>query len=159
MATIGRAFGMRIIAWSKNLTDERAAECGAQRVSLEMLMATADIVTIHLYLSERTRGVIGAYELDLMKPSAYLINIARGPIIDESALINVLQNRKIAGAALDVFDVEPLPVDHPFRYLDNTILTPHMGVVAEEGLRVMYVGAVNNICAFRAGRPVQLLRV
>ena len=159
MALVGRAFGMQIIAWSQNLTDERAAECGAKRVSLDTLMATADIVTIHLYLSDRTRGVIGARELNLMKPSAYLVNIARGPIVDESALIDALRNRKIAGAALDVFDVEPLPVDHPFRSLDNTILTPHMGVVAEEGLRVMYVGAVENICAYRAGRPVQQLRV
>lgn len=159
MATIGRTFGMQIIAWSENLTEERAAECGAQRVPLDVLMATADIVTIHLYLSDRTYGIIGAHELNLMKPSAYLVNIARGPIIDESALIDTLQKKKIAGAALDVFDIEPLPVDHPFRSLDNTLLTPHMGVVAEEGLRVMYEGAVENIRLFRTGQPVQLLKV
>ena len=159
MALIGRAFGMEIIAWSQNLTDARAAECGARRVTLDTLMETADIVTVHLYLSDRTRGVIGARELGLMKPTAYLVNIARGPIVDEKALIDVLQNRRIAGAALDVYDVEPLPADHPFRNLENTILTPHMAVVAEEGLRVMYAGAVENIRAYRQGRPVQPLRV
>ena len=159
MALIGRAFGMEIVAWSQNLTDERAAECGARRVTLDTLMETADIVTIHLYLSDRTWGVIGARELALMKPTAYLVNIARGPIVDEAALIDALRNRTIAGAALDVYDVEPLPSNHPFRSLDNTILTPHMGVVAEEGLRIMYVGAVENIRAHREGRPVQLLKV
>ena len=159
MAVLGRAFGMEIVAWSKNLTDERAAECGVKRVALDTLMGTADVITIHLYLSERTRGVIGSRELALMKPSAYLVNTARGPIVDEAALINALQNRKIAGAALDVFDVEPLPKDHLFRGLDNTILTPHMGVVAEEGLRVMYVGAVEDIRAHREGRPAQPLKV
>jgi phosphoglycerate dehydrogenase-like enzyme len=159
MARLGHAFGMDIVAWSENLTDERAAEHGARRVSLDTLMGTADVITIHLYLSNRTWGVIGARELALMKSSAFLVNTARGPIVDEAALIEVLQNRKIAGAALDVYDVEPLPTDHPFRSLDNTILAPHMGVVAEEGLRVMYVGAVENIQNFRAGRPVQLLKV
>ena len=159
IAQLGHAFGMEIVAWSENLTDERAAEVGARRVTLDTLMQTADIVTIHLYQSDRTLGVIGAHELALMKPSAYLVNTARGPIVDEAALIDALQDRRIAGAALDVYDVEPLPVDHPFRSLDNTILTPHMGVVAEEGLRVMYVGAVENIRNFRAGRPVQALRV
>ena len=158
-ALIGQAFGMEIIAWSQNLTDARAAEFGAKRVALDTLMSTADVVTIHLYLSQRTIGVIGRHELSLMKPSAYLVNTARSPIIDEAALIDVLQNRKIAGAALDVFDVEPLPLNHPFRALDNTIVTPHVGYVTEEGLSVMYGGVVENIRAFREGRPVQQLRV
>jgi phosphoglycerate dehydrogenase-like enzyme len=158
-ALIGQAFGMEIIAWSQNLTDARAAEFGAKRVALDTLMSTADVVTIHLYLSQRTIGVIGRQELSLMKPSAYLVNTARSPIIDEAALIDVLQNRKIAGAALDVFDVEPLPLNHPFRTLDNTIVTPHVGYVTEEGLSVMYGGVVENIRAYREGRPVQQLRV
>lgn len=158
-ALIGQAFGMKIMAWSQNLTDVRAAEFGATRVELDTLMSTADVVTIHLYLSERTIGVIGRHELGLMKPSAYLVNTARSPIIDEAALIDVLQNRKIAGAALDVFDVEPLPLNHPFRALDNTIVTPHVGYVTEEGLSVMYGGVVENIRAYREGRPVQHLRV
>ena len=158
-ALIGQAFGMEIIAWSQNLTDDRAAEFGAKRVPLDTLMSTADIVTIHLYLSQRTIGVIGKHELSLMKPSAYLVNTARSPIIDEAALIDVLQKRKIAGAALDVFDVEPLPLNHPLRTLDNTIVTPHVGYVTEEGLSVMYGGVVENIRAYREGRPVQQLRV
>jgi phosphoglycerate dehydrogenase-like enzyme len=158
-ALIGQAFGMKIIAWSQNLTDARAAEFGAKRVALDALMSTADVVTIHLYLSQRTIGIIGRHELSLMKPSAYLVNTARSPIIDEAALIDVLQNRKIAGAALDVFDVEPLPLNHPLRTLDNTIVTPHVGYVTEEGLSVMYGGVVENIRAYREGRPVQQLRV
>ena len=159
MAQLGRAFGMEVVAWSENLTDERAAEFGARRLTLDALMETADVVTIQLYLSDRTRGVIGARELALMKPTAYLVNTARGPIVDEAALIDALQNKRIAGAALDVFDVEPLPADHPFRRLENTIVMPHVGYVTEEGLRVMYGGAVECIRAFREGRPVQLLRV
>ena len=158
-ALIGQAFGMEIIAWSQNLTDARAAEFGAQRVELDTLMSTADVVTIHLYLSQRTIGIIGRHELSLMKPSAYFINTARSPIVDEAALIEVLQNRKIAGAALDVFEVEPLPLNHPLCTLDNTILTPHVGYVTEDGLSVMYKGAVENIRAYREGRPVQELRV
>ncbi len=156
-ALIAQAFGMEIIAWSENLTDERAAEFGARRVALDTLMSSADIITIWLALSDRTRGIIGARELALMKSTAYLVNTARGPIVDEAALIEVLQNHKIAGAALDVFEIEPLPADHPFRSLSNTIVTPHIGYVCDEGLRVMYVGAVENIRAFREGRPVQTL--
>ena len=127
VARIGAAFRMKVIAWSQNLTPERAAEVGATAVSKDELFSQADIVSVHLVLSQRTLGVVGARELGLMKPSAWLVNTSRGPLVDEAALISALEGRRIAGAAVDVFDVEPPPVDHPFRRLPNVIATPHLG--------------------------------
>jgi phosphoglycerate dehydrogenase-like enzyme len=145
VARIGRAFGMDLIAWSQNLTSEKAQLCGARLVSKEELFRTADVVTIHLVLSPRTKGLVGVAELQSMKPSGRLINTSRGPIVDEPALIEVLRERRIAGAALDVFDVEPLPTDHPFRLLDNVLSTPHVGYVARDLYRTFYGDTVKNI--------------
>jgi phosphoglycerate dehydrogenase-like enzyme len=145
VARIGLAFGMEVIAWSQNLTVDKAKTCGARLVSKEELLRNADILTIHLVLSKRTKGLVGAAELQVMKPSAQLINTSRGPIVDEPALIEVLRERRIAGAALDVFDVEPLPTDHPFRSLDNVLATPHIGYVARELYRTFYGDTVKNI--------------
>jgi phosphoglycerate dehydrogenase-like enzyme len=150
VARIGLAFGMELIAWSQNLTTERAEACGARLVSKEELFRSADILTIHLVLSQRTKGSVGAAELQAMKPSARLINTSRGPIVDEPALIEVLRDRRIAGAALDVFDIEPLPVDHPFRSLDNVVATPHIGFVAQELYRTFYGDTVRNIARWLA---------
>jgi phosphoglycerate dehydrogenase-like enzyme len=148
VARVGRAFGMTIVAWSQNMTAEIAAAVGATLVSKNELFMQADVVTIHLILSRRTRGLVGAAELALMKPSARLINTSRGPIVDEAALIKVLQSRSIAGAALDVFDQEPLPAKHPFRTLDNVLATPHIGYVAENLYRAFYGDAVASIIAW-----------
>ena len=145
VARIGVAFGMEVIAWSQNLTAEKAQACGARLVSKEELFRTADILTIHLVLSPRTKGLVGTAELQAMKPSARLINTSRGPIVDEPALIEVLRERRIAGAALDVFDVEPLPTDHPFRFLDNVLATPHIGYVERDLYRTFYGDTVRNI--------------
>jgi phosphoglycerate dehydrogenase-like enzyme len=131
-AKIGQAFGMNVIAWSQNLTDERCAEIGVTRVSKEDLLRQSDFITIHLVLSDRTRGLVGADDLALMKPTAYLVNTSRGPIVDEAALASVLQKKAIAGAGLDVFSVEPLPADHVFRTLENTVITPHLGYVEQD---------------------------
>lgn len=150
VARIGNAFGMTTIAWSQNLTAERAQACGARLVSRMELFGNADIVTIHLVLSDRTRGLVGAAELEAMQPSARLINTSRGPIVDEAALIEVLRDRRIAGAALDVFDVEPLPTDHPFRSLDNVVATPHIGYVARDLYRTFYGDVVKNIMRWLA---------
>jgi phosphoglycerate dehydrogenase-like enzyme len=148
---------MSLLAWSQNLTPERAAQCGATLVGKEELLSRSDIVTIHLVLSNRTRGLIGARELALMKPTAYLINTSRGPIVDEKALIEALEKGTIAGAALDVFDLEPLPLDHPFRRLKNTVITPHIGYVTKETYEVFFRDAVEDIQAFLAGKPVRVL--
>jgi phosphoglycerate dehydrogenase-like enzyme len=145
VARIGLAFGMDVIAWSQNLTAEKAQACGARLVSKEELFRSADIVTIHLVLSDRTKGLVGAAELQAMKPSARLINTSRGPIVDELALIEALRERHIAGAALDVFEIEPLPADHPFRSLDNVLCTPHIGYVARDLYRIFYGDTVKNI--------------
>jgi phosphoglycerate dehydrogenase-like enzyme len=150
VARIGLAFGMEVIAWSQNLTADKAQVCGARVVSKEELFRGADILTIHLVLSERTKGLVGAEELQAMKPSARLINTSRGPIVNEPALIEVLCERRIAGAALDVFDVEPLPADHPFRSLDNVLVTPHIGYVAGELYRTFYGDTVKNIMRWLA---------
>jgi phosphoglycerate dehydrogenase-like enzyme len=155
VAAVGRAFGMSVIAWSQNLTAERAGAAGAKLVSKEALFAEADVISIHLVLSDRTRGLVGAAELGRMKPRAYLVNTSRGPIVDEQALLETLRARRIAGAALDVFDQEPLPGDHPLRRLDNTVLTPHLGYVTEENYRLLYPQAVENIRAFTAGKPIR----
>jgi phosphoglycerate dehydrogenase-like enzyme len=157
VARVGLAFEMDVIAWSENLTDARAAEVGVRRVEKEEALATADILTVQLILSDRTRGLIGAPELAQMKPTAYLVNTSRGPIVDEAALIDALRQKRIAGAGLDVYDTEPLPADHPFRSLENTILTPHTGYVTVENLSHMYEHAVEDIVAFIDGNPVRVL--
>ncbi|WP_213979414.1 D-2-hydroxyacid dehydrogenase family protein [Sphingomonas sp. dw_22] len=145
VARIGRAFGMDVIAWSQNLTEDRAQEVGARLVTKEELFAQADIVTIHVVLSQRTRGLVGAEELALMKPTARLINTSRGPIVVEKALIDALRNGRIAGAAIDVFDQEPLPLDHPFRALPRLLATPHIGYVSRNLYRRFYGDTVQNI--------------
>jgi phosphoglycerate dehydrogenase-like enzyme len=138
VAQVGKAFGMDVIAWSTNLTPEAADEAGVTYVSKEELFGRADVLTIHLKLSERSRGLVGADELALMKPTALLVNTSRGPIVDESALVDALRSHRIAGAGLDVFDTEPLPAGHPLRSLDNVVATPHIGYVAEQVYRVFY---------------------
>jgi phosphoglycerate dehydrogenase-like enzyme len=145
VAQIGNAFGMKVIAWSHNLKAERAAEVGATRVSKEDLFREADIVSVHMVLSGRTRGLVGAAELALMKPSARLVNTSRGPIVVEADLIAALKTGKIAGAALDVFDQEPLPLDHPFRALPNLLATPHIGYVSRGLYGRFYQDTVENI--------------
>jgi phosphoglycerate dehydrogenase-like enzyme len=157
VARIGKAFGMEVVAWSQNLTDERAAEIGARRVKKDELLATADVATIHLVLSDRTRGLIGASDLALMKPHAFLVNTSRGPIVEEAALVEALRQRSIAGAALDVYDTEPLPGDHPFRKLDNVLLSPHLGYVSEENYRAFYRDTVEDIAAYLGGAPVRVI--
>jgi len=158
VAAIGQALGMKVVAWSQNLTAERCAGAGvALAPSKEALLGQADIVSLHVVLSPRTRGLIGAKELALMKPTAYLINTARGPIVEEAALIAALRERRIAGAGLDVYDIEPLPADHPLRKLDNVVLSPHLGYVTAENLRTCYTGVVEDIRAFLDGKPIRLL--
>jgi phosphoglycerate dehydrogenase-like enzyme len=156
-AKIAQAFGMKVIAWSQNLTPEKCKEVGVGHVSKEDLFRQADFVTIHVVLSQRTRGLVGAKELGLMKPSAYIINTSRGPIIEETALLTVLREKKIAGAGLDVFDVEPLPVDHPLRRMDNVVLTPHLGYVSIQNYRAYFAGVVEDIRAFLDGKPVRVI--
>jgi len=157
VARVGAAFGMSVIGWSQNLTAERAAQCGAKLVTKEELFARSDVVSIHVQLSERTRGLVGARELGVMKRTAYLVNTARGPIVDEAALVRALEARAIAGAGLDVFDEEPLPADHPFTRLDNTLLMPHAGYVTEEQYRVRYRDTVENVAAYLKGAPLRIL--
>jgi D-3-phosphoglycerate dehydrogenase len=157
MAEIGRAFKMNIIAWSQNLTAERCKEAGAEHVGRDDLFRRADFLSIHMQLSERTRGLIGARELGLMKPTAFLINTSRGPIVEEAALLAALREKRIAGAGLDVFDIEPLPIDHPFRTLDNVVLTPHLGYVTEQNYRAFFAGTVDDIRAFLDDKPVRVL--
>ncbi len=157
VSKLAQAFGMNVIAWSPNLTPERCKEVGVSYASKEELFATADIITVHVVLSQRSRGLVGAADLARMKPSAYLVNTARGPIVDEAALLEALQQKKIAGAAIDVFSVEPLPVDHPFRKLDNLVLTPHLGYVTEEGFRNHYRQMVEGIDAWFKGEPARKL--
>src|ERR1700709_2475689 len=157
VSKLAQAFGMNVIAWSPNLTPERCKEVGVGYASKEELFATADIVTVHVVLTERSRGLVGRDDLARMKPTSFLINTARGPIVDENALLETLQARKIAGAAIDVFSVEPLPVDHPFRKLDNIVLTPHLGYVTEEGFRNHYGQMVEGIDAWFKGEPVRRL--
>ncbi|MGD0527238.1 MAG: D-2-hydroxyacid dehydrogenase family protein [Polyangiaceae bacterium] len=155
VAKVGLAFGMNVIAWSQNLSPEVAAAGGARLVSKEELLRMADIVSIHLVLSARTRGMIGAAELALMKPSARLINTSRGPLVDEPALLDALQNRRIAGAAIDVFDVEPLPDDHPYRRAPNLLATPHIGYVTRGLYERFYRDSVANINAWLDHRAAQ----
>ncbi|MCH7737397.1 MAG: D-2-hydroxyacid dehydrogenase family protein [Chloroflexi bacterium] len=157
VARVGAAFDMNIIAWSQNMTAERAKECQATLVNKETLFKEADIVSVHLVLSDRSRGLVGAPELALMKPTAYLVNISRGPIVDEKALIDVLERKAIAGAALDTFDVEPLPKDHPLFKTPNTLICPHLGYVTEESYRAFYAGIIENVRAFVSGEPVRVI--
>jgi phosphoglycerate dehydrogenase-like enzyme len=152
VAKIGQAFGMKLIAWSQNLTAERAAEAGATLVSKEELFRQADILTIHLVLSDRSRGLVGAAELALMKPTSRLVNTSRGPIVVEADLVAALRDGKIAGAAIDVFDREPLAADHPFRSLPNVLATPHIGYVARDLYERFYQDTVDNIQRWLAAR-------
>jgi phosphoglycerate dehydrogenase-like enzyme len=157
MASIGRAFGMAVLAWSQNLTAERAEAAGAALVAKDELFARADVLTIHLVLGERSRGLVGAAELGRMKKSAVLVNTSRGPIVDEAALVAALEGRDIRGAGLDVYDREPLPADHPLRPLGNVVLTPHLGYVTEGTYRRCDADTVEAIAAWRAGTPVRQL--
>lgn len=156
-AGVGKAFGMKVIAWSQNLTPERCKEVGVEYVSKDDLFKNADFLSIHVQLGERNRGLVTARELGLMKKTAYLINTSRGPIVVESALLEALKNKQIAGAGLDVFDVEPLPVDHPFRKLDNVVLTPHLGYVSQQNYERYYPDIVENIRGFLDGKPVRVI--
>ena len=157
VAKVGAAFGMSIIAWSQNLTAARASQVGATLVSKDDLFAQSDILSINVQLSDRTRGLVGARELGLMKPTAYVINTARGPIVDEAALVQALRSGTIAGAGLDVFDEEPLPADHPLKSLDNTLLVPHIGYVTEDQYRVRYSQTVEDVAAYLQGKPIRIL--
>ena len=157
MLDISRAFGMKTVAWSQNLSAEAAQAAGTQRVEFDELLRSADVITIQLVLSERTRGLIGAREFGLMKRDALLVNTSRGPIIDEAALIDALKTRRIGGAGLDVYAREPLPRDHPLRSLDNVVLTPHTGYITEQQVRVFYGQAVENIIAFARGTPMRVM--
>jgi len=156
-ARVGLAFEMEVIAWSQNLSDERAAECGAARVDKDELLRRSDVVSIHLVLSDRTRGLVGKRELELMKPTAYLVNTSRGPIVDETALVEALEAGTIAGAGLDVYDIEPLPAHHPLRSTPNTVLTGHTGYVMQENYELAYGDAVEDIRAWLDGKPVRVL--
>ncbi len=155
VARIGQAFGMDVIAWSQNLAEETASALGVRRVSKQELLARSDVLTIHTRLSERTRGLIGAADLAAMKPSARLINSSRGPIVDEAALVDALRHGRLAGAAIDVFEEEPLPVDHPFRRLPNVLATPHIGYVTEEMYRTFYGDTVQNLVNWLDGRNAE----
>jgi len=157
IAGYGQAFGMRVIAWSENLTAERAAAQGVEYVDKRTLFEQADVLTVHLVLGPRSKGLVDAQALGWMKPTAYLVNTARGPIVDEAALIAALQERRLAGAALDVFDQEPLPADHPFRHLDNVLATPHVGYVSEANYRVFYGQMIEDIQAWAAGAPIRVI--
>ncbi|KPC33749.1 D-isomer specific 2-hydroxyacid dehydrogenase family protein [Pseudomonas syringae pv. cilantro] len=156
IARYGQAFGMNVIAWSQNLTPQAAAESGVTYVSKQQLFEQADVLSVHLVLSDRSRGLVDAEALGRMKPSAYLVNSSRGPIIDQAALIEILQQRKIAGAALDVFDIEPLPAEHPFRTLDNVLATPHIGYVTENNYRTFYGQMIEDIQAWHTGAPIRV---
>jgi D-3-phosphoglycerate dehydrogenase len=156
-AAIAQAFGMKVIAWSQNLTPEKCAAAGVGHVGKDDLFRQSDFITIHVVLSPRTRGLVGARELALMKPSAYLINTSRGPIVEEAALLATLREKRIAGAGLDVFDVEPLPLDHPFRKMDNVVITPHLGYVSRQNYRNYFSDVVKDIRAFLDGGPVRVI--
>jgi phosphoglycerate dehydrogenase-like enzyme len=157
MVAPGRAFGMEVIAWSQNLTEDRAGPLGVRKVTKTELLSSSDVLSVHLVLSDRTRGLFGADDLALMKPSAVLVNTSRGPIVDERALIAALRNGTIAGAGLDVYDREPLAEGHELTTLDNVVLLPHFGYVSEAGFRDMYSQAVANIAAFLKGSPIRTL--
>jgi phosphoglycerate dehydrogenase-like enzyme len=157
MARYAKAFGMNIIAWSENLDAARAEAAGARRVEKDDLFRHGDFISVHLRLSPRTRGLVDAHALSLMRPDAILVNTSRGPIVVEDALINALKNRQIGGAALDTFDIEPLPADHPFRTLDNVVATGHVGYVTEGSYRTYYGETVENIRAWLDGKPIRVM--
>ncbi len=157
VAQVAAALGMKVMAWSPNLTPERCAEAGVAYAGKDELFTQADVISIHMVLSDRTRGLVTRDDLARMKPTAYLINTARAPIVDEAALLDALQRRAIAGAALDVFAREPLPRDHPLRRLDNVVLTPHLGYVTEDNYRRYYGDMVENITAWLDGKPIRVL--
>jgi phosphoglycerate dehydrogenase-like enzyme len=157
MAEYGHAFGMNVIAWSQNLSVEGARDVGVRRVDKDALFAESDIVSIHVRLSDRTRGLVTARELGLMKATAYIINTSRGPIVDETALVTALGENRIAGAGLDVFDQEPLAADHPLRRLENATLTPHLGYVTHETLSAFYSDMPAAIAAFAGGAPIRVI--
>ena len=157
VAQLGLAFGMNVIAWSANLTDERCAQVGVTRVERDELFRRADVLTIHLKLSDRTHRLVGALELGLLRASAVLINTSRGPIVDELALADALGRGDLAGAGLDAYTTEPLPLDHPLRRAPNTVLSPHLGYVTDDCYRIFYGDAVDDIVAWQAGKPVRVI--
>jgi phosphoglycerate dehydrogenase-like enzyme len=157
MVPVAKAFGMEVLAWSQNLDPEAAREAGAEPVGKDALFERADIVSVHYKLSERSRGLIGAADLALMKPSAYLVNTSRGPIVDTDSLLEALERGTIAGAGLDVYDTEPLPADHPLRSAPCTILTPHLGYVTEDTYAVFFGDAVEDVLAYLDGAPLRVL--
>ena len=157
VAAVGRAFGMEVLAWSQNLSAAAAESAGAVAVGKDELFASSDVITVHYKLSSRSVGLVGARELGLMKPTAYIVNTSRGPIVDEDALLAALRSGAIAGAGLDVYDEEPLPGGHPLRLAPRTVLTPHLGYVTDDGYRAFYGDAVEDIAAFAAGRPTRVL--
>ena len=157
VASVGQAFGMEVLAWSQHLSATVAAEAGVTAVSKDELFATSDVITVHYKLSERSVGLVGPRELGLMKPTAFLVNTSRGPIVDSGALLETLHAGAIAGAGLDVYDEEPLPGGHPLRVAPRTVLTPHLGYVTDDGYRTFYGDAVEDIAAFAAGRPVRVV--
>jgi len=158
VAKVGLLFDMRVIAWSQNLTDARAREVGVERVDKDTLLRESDFVTVHLVLSDRSRGIIDAADMAMMKPTAYLINTARGPVVDEDALVDAVHKGVIAGAGLDVFGIEPLPQGHPLRTLPNSVITPHVGGFVEENYALWYGGAVEDILAWLDGAPIRVLK-
>jgi len=158
VAEVGRAFRMKTVAWSQNITPERAQAAGVDyAASKEEVLRQSDIVSIHIPLTPKSRALIGANELALMKPTAFLVNTSRGPIVEEAALLAALRDRKIAGAGLDVYDVEPLPLAHPLRKLDNVVLTPHLGYASQQNYRAYFAGVVDDIRGFLDGKPVRVL--
>jgi D-3-phosphoglycerate dehydrogenase len=157
VARVGKAFGMEVVAWSQNLTREKAAEGGATYLSKDELLSTSDVVSLHLVLSDRTRGILGRSDLLKIKPDAILVNVSRGPLVDEAALVEALESGRLAHAALDVYDREPLPADHPLRRLGNVTLSPHLGYVNEENYRVFHADTVENVEAWLAGKPIRVL--
>jgi phosphoglycerate dehydrogenase-like enzyme len=159
MARVGLAFGMSVTGWSRSLTQDRCTDLGIRHAgTLDNLLAVSDAITLHVTLNAQSRGMIGAREFGLMRPSAILVNTSRGPIVDEQALIDALRARRIAGAGIDVYDEEPLPLDHPLRSLDNLVPTPHLGYVTEEAYRVFYGEAVEDVAAWLGGNPVRVLK-
>lgn len=158
MAGYGRAFGMGVLAWSQNLTADRAAACGARLVDKAGLFRESDVVSVHVQLPDRTRGLVGAAELALLGPDGYLVNTSRGPVVDEAALLAALHGGTIAGAGLDVFGTEPLPADHPFRSAPRTVLTPHLGYVTDRTYEIFFADTAEDIAAWLDDVPVRVLR-
>jgi len=157
VAAVGQAFGMEVLAWSQRLSAATAAAAGVTAVGKDDLFARSDVVTVHYKLSARSVGLVGAREIGLMRPTAFLVNTSRGPVVDSAALLAALHAGNIAGAGLDVYDEEPLPAGHPFRSAPRTVLTPHLGYVTDDGYRIFYTDAVEDIAAFAAGRPVRVV--